>query len=1016
LAVQIQIRRDTAANWTSVNPTLAQGEIGHETDTNKTKIGDGTSDWGHLDYWVGTPVVLEWGNITGSIEDQTDLVSYIEQNYISVTHAELLALISGDELLPNWWYKITDYQTKQHIRGSSQKVMYTGEIEPIFVKAITTNKISQQAISAVYTNELITYNATIEDLNIGYNASFYNDGSAVEEYGDFTCEPYSANEVSLGNDFLDNIENVKELDIYFEDYSTGGYGPIGLNEEDKTYTWDDTTSRLQLLGFTQYWVEYDDGSHSGDETITVTASNTFTLTNLTTEPYTAPVYNNGIDITDYDNDTSYLYTWEEYGTTWEISASGEITLLNTVEANIDLTNSCYIYWEWKTCDLTPRTDIDLLNNECEFSISTTIKVDETKGLITSRNNIKRSFYYQDDYRGCKYRRYKVDCATYTSRMWTKGEVCRYSGYIWVCVATTPATPSISTFGWCRVVRDDYNITSNFFSSGIFISKDDSDYEDYFFSGLTEFDNPENNSVLNVNVRKNLNYELDIIFKSTNGVMDSQNSNLVVGSNTGGGTIIQYIKDSTFSGGTFVLEYLISGEIKSIVGQSFLGLLNDFKASQISACIIPAHRAGTHGIIGGLISCKTGMTELDNIKSNTWQTSIIHNTFKNSNLGSVIGGEFENQVDNATISKINGGTIFKNKITSSQFYAEVRNTTFNSQVLKCTYFGDIYGASSSSPQILPYMANLIVYGNISYSNIPNANIVNSIINGFSNCIMTASSSYSRIDNCFAIRSFANINDNGKGIKFTGCKFFGFIHDIQNLNSTHRVEINRITAYGAFGGIANGIYLNQYGTGVQYIEDTIFKGDVIKIYLKRGDFQNNETEDMYNVSIGSSSYQAEIVNSRFGKSFNSNIIGANNTTNLNNVKFGDNISSRNIDNNASNSVYDDAYPDTNITLKSNYKNTNNLSYLIDTYSNENSNINIKYLLTILDGSVGATTAKLPAATGSGTIFKFKAIDITNTCTVDATTNSGSIDGGGNHVFSAVNEHITICDTGTNTWAII
>lgn len=46
----IQIRRDTAANWTSANPTLAQGEFGFETDTKKAKIGDGTTAWNSLAY------------------------------------------------------------------------------------------------------------------------------------------------------------------------------------------------------------------------------------------------------------------------------------------------------------------------------------------------------------------------------------------------------------------------------------------------------------------------------------------------------------------------------------------------------------------------------------------------------------------------------------------------------------------------------------------------------------------------------------------------------------------------------------------------------------------------------------------------------------------------------------------------------------------------------------------------------------------------------------------------------
>ena len=46
----IQFRRDTAANWTSNNPTLASGEMGVETDTNKYKVGDGSTAWTSLTY------------------------------------------------------------------------------------------------------------------------------------------------------------------------------------------------------------------------------------------------------------------------------------------------------------------------------------------------------------------------------------------------------------------------------------------------------------------------------------------------------------------------------------------------------------------------------------------------------------------------------------------------------------------------------------------------------------------------------------------------------------------------------------------------------------------------------------------------------------------------------------------------------------------------------------------------------------------------------------------------------
>jgi len=52
MASRIQIRRDTEANWTSANPTLAQGEMGIETDTLKIKIGDGTTVWTSLAYYT----------------------------------------------------------------------------------------------------------------------------------------------------------------------------------------------------------------------------------------------------------------------------------------------------------------------------------------------------------------------------------------------------------------------------------------------------------------------------------------------------------------------------------------------------------------------------------------------------------------------------------------------------------------------------------------------------------------------------------------------------------------------------------------------------------------------------------------------------------------------------------------------------------------------------------------------------------------------------------------------------
>ena len=55
MATVIQMRRGTAAEWTSVNPLLAQGEIGTELDTHKWKCGDGVLRWSALPYVTGGP-------------------------------------------------------------------------------------------------------------------------------------------------------------------------------------------------------------------------------------------------------------------------------------------------------------------------------------------------------------------------------------------------------------------------------------------------------------------------------------------------------------------------------------------------------------------------------------------------------------------------------------------------------------------------------------------------------------------------------------------------------------------------------------------------------------------------------------------------------------------------------------------------------------------------------------------------------------------------------------------------
>lgn len=46
----IRYKRDTAQNWSTNNPILADGEIGYDKTNNKVKVGNATAHWNDLPY------------------------------------------------------------------------------------------------------------------------------------------------------------------------------------------------------------------------------------------------------------------------------------------------------------------------------------------------------------------------------------------------------------------------------------------------------------------------------------------------------------------------------------------------------------------------------------------------------------------------------------------------------------------------------------------------------------------------------------------------------------------------------------------------------------------------------------------------------------------------------------------------------------------------------------------------------------------------------------------------------
>lgn len=80
MAINIQLRRGTAAEWTSVNPVLALAEMCIETDTDLFKIGNGVDAWNDLPYG-GLRGYVGSSGYTGSIGSMiVDNVLYVSKS------------------------------------------------------------------------------------------------------------------------------------------------------------------------------------------------------------------------------------------------------------------------------------------------------------------------------------------------------------------------------------------------------------------------------------------------------------------------------------------------------------------------------------------------------------------------------------------------------------------------------------------------------------------------------------------------------------------------------------------------------------------------------------------------------------------------------------------------------------------------------------------------------------------------------------------------------------------------
>lgn len=148
MATKIQLRRDTAANWTSSNPTLAQGEVGIETDTNKMKIGNGSTAWTSLAYFGGSGGTAS--NAYGvSCDESTKICTRLGVNS-RVVHDKIRQCVLNTDGTVNYFLDPEngwDKETQKPIRRFADKAQSSADIDKVVSLDAFREVVAGQGIS-----------------------------------------------------------------------------------------------------------------------------------------------------------------------------------------------------------------------------------------------------------------------------------------------------------------------------------------------------------------------------------------------------------------------------------------------------------------------------------------------------------------------------------------------------------------------------------------------------------------------------------------------------------------------------------------------------------------------------------------------------------------------------------------------------------------------------------------------------------------------------------------------------
>jgi hypothetical protein len=210
--VRIQIRRGLASEWTSVDPVLAAGELGLESDTNLMKFGNGTDNWSDLAY----------ANVTQSSFSNT-IADYVPLTDVGQPNG--VASLDSAGKIPAGQLNITelaqDALSSALVAGTNVDIAYDDPAGQITI-GVTDSVVLSGALD-------VTGTSTLEDLIVNGDLTVNGTTTTVNTANFTTSDPL----LYIGED---NPANSVDLGIVAS-FNDGTYQHAGLVRDASDGVW-----------------------------------------------------------------------------------------------------------------------------------------------------------------------------------------------------------------------------------------------------------------------------------------------------------------------------------------------------------------------------------------------------------------------------------------------------------------------------------------------------------------------------------------------------------------------------------------------------------------------------------------------------------------------------------------------------------------------------------------------------------------------------------------------------------